>query len=160
MGVLADQPSGSGLAPVLGEYGPPVIGHSFSFISDTLNPRIEQGLGAWRPASDFRLYTLVKQLTLDLAADVPGGIWHRGLVGRRYLENYFRAALPAKRRGDGQDLFSVLCRAEGDVADVRPGRAGVPAGDAWHLDPGTLCPGRRADRARPLSHAADVAVVE
>ena len=45
-------------------------------------------------------------------ADVPGGKWHRGLESRRLLEDYFRAQLPAKRAGDGEDLFSVLCRAE------------------------------------------------
>jgi len=43
--------------------------------------------------------------------DVPGGIWARGLRGRRVLEAYFRERLPAHRAGDGDDLFSVLCRA-------------------------------------------------
>jgi cytochrome P450 len=47
-----------------------------------------------------------------IRADVPGGRWHRGLAGRRRLEEYFRAQLPAKRASDGDDLFSVLCRAE------------------------------------------------
>jgi cytochrome P450 len=44
--------------------------------------------------------------------DVPGGRWHRGLVSRRELEAYFHEQIPAKRAGDGQDLFSVLCRSE------------------------------------------------
>jgi hypothetical protein len=56
--------------------------------------------------------------TAIVRADVRGGMWHRGLVGRRYLENYFRAALPAKRDGDGQDLFSVLA-----VPRARRGRS-------------------------------------
>jgi cytochrome P450 len=47
-----------------------------------------------------------------IRADVPGGKWHRGLTSRRLLEGYFRAQIPAKRGGDGDDLFSVLCRAE------------------------------------------------
>jgi cytochrome P450 len=47
-----------------------------------------------------------------IRADVPGGRWHRGLRGRRLLEDYFRAQIPAKRAGDGNDLFSVLCHAE------------------------------------------------
>ena len=50
-------------------------------------------------------------------ADVPGGKWHRGLEGRRLLEEYFRAQLPAKRAGDGDDLFSVLCHAESEDGD-------------------------------------------
>ncbi len=47
-------------------------------------------------------------------ADVPGGKWHRGLEGRRTLQRWLREQLPAKRAGDGDDLFSVLCRAESD----------------------------------------------
>lgn len=47
-----------------------------------------------------------------IRADVPGGKWHRGLRGRRLLEDYFGAQIPAKRAGEGDDLFSVLCRAE------------------------------------------------
>jgi cytochrome P450 len=49
-----------------------------------------------------------------IRADVPGGKWHRGLDSRRVLEEYFRAQLPDKRAGHGQDLFSVLCRAESE----------------------------------------------
>jgi len=45
---------------------------------------------------------------------VPGGIWARGLKGRRLLEEYFYARLPARREGAGDDLFSVLCRAESE----------------------------------------------
>ena len=33
---LADPPAGSGLMPVAGEHGPPVVGHSFSFLGDML----------------------------------------------------------------------------------------------------------------------------
>src|SRR3954468_11591511 len=47
-----------------------------------------------------------------IRADVPGGRWRRGLRGRRLLEDYFRAQIPAKRAGAGDDLFSVLCHAE------------------------------------------------
>ena len=44
--------------------------------------------------------------------DIPGGGWHRGLQGRKLLEEYFRELLPAKRNSDSDDLFSVLCRSE------------------------------------------------
>ncbi|MFD6388608.1 cytochrome P450 [Nocardia sp. NPDC060259] len=43
--------------------------------------------------------------------NVPGGKWSRGLRGRRTLQKYFREQLPAKRAGNDNDLFSVLCRA-------------------------------------------------
>jgi len=45
---------------------------------------------------------------------VPGGRWSKGLSGRKVLERYFAGELPAKRNGDGADLFSALCRATGD----------------------------------------------
>jgi cytochrome P450 len=116
---------------------------------DKMNPAIERGIGGWRPGRGFELYTAAKQLTLDLAtevfvgaelraeadrlneafihcvvggqaivrADVPGGRWHRGVAGRRLLEQYFRSRLPAKRASSGDDLFSVLCRAETEDGD-------------------------------------------
>ncbi|WP_280312687.1 cytochrome P450 [Nocardia abscessus] len=46
-----------------------------------------------------------------IRANVPGGVWARGVRGRRVLEEHFRRELPAKRAGEGDDLFSVLCRA-------------------------------------------------
>jgi cytochrome P450 len=46
----------------------------------------------------------------------PGGVGPRsnGLAARAELEAFFRAALPAKRRSDGDDLFAQLCRARDD----------------------------------------------
>jgi cytochrome P450 len=49
-----------------------------------------------------------------IRADVPGGKWHRGIESRRLLEQYFHSQLPAKRAGEGDDLFSVLCRAQSE----------------------------------------------
>ncbi|KAA8886165.1 cytochrome P450 [Nocardia colli] len=49
-----------------------------------------------------------------IRTNVPGGVWSRGMRGRRILSDYFRRELPAKRAGDGTDLFSVLCHAETD----------------------------------------------
>jgi cytochrome P450 len=47
---------------------------------------------------------------------LPGGVgpWSKGLAARAELEAFFRAALPAKRRSDGDDLFAQLCRARDD----------------------------------------------
>jgi cytochrome P450 len=238
---LAGPPPGSALRPVLGEWGAPLIGHSFSFVGDTLafarrwvarygevswcgsfgtkvvlvfgpdafeevfvnrerafsneqgwdyfigpffhrgvmlmdfeehlhhrrimqaafrrerleqylasmTPAIARGLEEWQPGPGFRLYERTKQLTLDLASevfvgtrlgpeadainralvatvvggatlvrsDVPGGRWHRGLKGRRLLQEFFASQLPAKRAAEGSDLFSVLCHAESDTGE-------------------------------------------
>lgn len=54
----------------------------------------------------------VRAGTAILRFSVPGGRWWRGLRGRRVLEDFFRRELPAKRRSEGHDLFSALCRAE------------------------------------------------
>ena len=237
----ADPPAGSGLAPIMGESGPPVVGQSLAILDDTLrfarrsyerygpvswrdvfgtrlvlvlgpdgieevlanrekafankegwgyfigpffdrgvmlmdfeehrhhrrimqqafkrerlvsyldamNPAIERGVAGWEAGRGFELYTRAKELTLDIAtevfvgaepgkdadrlnrafidtvhggqavirADVPGGKWHRGLRSRRLLEDYFRSQLPAKRAGEGEDLFSVLCRAESEEGE-------------------------------------------
>ncbi|NGN62582.1 cytochrome P450 [Streptomyces sp. A7024] len=118
-----------------------------------MNPRIEQGLERWRPGDRFPVYAAAKAMTLDIAnavfagesasprsaeakrltkafvdavhggqaivrADVPGGVWARGLRGRRYLETYFRSRLADKRDSKTDDLFSVLCRAESETGDA------------------------------------------
>jgi cytochrome P450 len=48
---------------------------------------------------------------------VPGGTWARGLRARARLERYFAAAVPARRAGDGNDLFSMLCRVRSEDGD-------------------------------------------
>jgi cytochrome P450 len=109
-----------------------------------LQPTVERGLDGWGSSDRFRAYDAIKQLTLDIGTevfvgaslgagadrlnrafvaavhggkavirtDVGVGAWHRGLAGRRLLEDHFRSLLPAKRGGDGEDLFTVLCRAQ------------------------------------------------
>jgi cytochrome P450 len=56
----------------------------------------------------------VRAGTSIVRAPVPGGRWHAGLRGRRVLEEFFHRALPAKRAGDQDDLFSALCHASTD----------------------------------------------
>ncbi|MFI1914188.1 cytochrome P450 [Nocardia sp. NPDC020380] len=116
---------------------------------DLTTPQLARGISEWQPGTGFRLYDRVKQLLLEQAtvvfagaqlgpegtrlahafedavhggsalvrANVPGGVWARGLRGRRLLEEYFRRELPHKRDGDGKDLFSVLCRAGANEDD-------------------------------------------
>jgi cytochrome P450 len=40
----------------------------------------------------------------------PGTKYGRGMKGKRFLENYFREEIPKRRKGDGVDTFSYLCR--------------------------------------------------
>ncbi|HVS63189.1 MAG TPA: cytochrome P450 [Thermoanaerobaculia bacterium] len=110
---------------------------------DAMNPRIERGLEAWQGSARLLFYPRIKQLTLDLAAEVflgmplgkeadalnrafvdsvqasiaivkkpvpPFSYW-RGMKGRRLLEDFFRAQIPARRERDGADMFTQLCQA-------------------------------------------------
>lgn len=113
---------------------------------ELMQPGVERTVTNWTPAQRFPFYPAVKKLLLDLAAevfvgatlgdeseqlsadfhdtvcggqaiiraDIPGGIWARGLRARERLERYFAAQLPARRAGDGTDLFSMLCRSRSD----------------------------------------------
>ncbi len=60
----------------------------------------------------------VRAGTSVIRADVPGLRWHRGLLGRRVLEDYFRAKLPAKRATETEDLFSALCHVETETGET------------------------------------------
>jgi cytochrome P450 len=42
---------------------------------------------------------------------IPGTLLWRGIRARKYMCEYFRAQLPAKRAGNGMDMFSLLCNA-------------------------------------------------
>ncbi|WP_342801264.1 cytochrome P450 [Nocardia sp. No.11] len=80
------------------------------FVGEEMGSRAEQLERAFE-------HTVVGGQAL-IRAQVPGGTWSRGLRGRRVLEEYFRARLPAKRAGAGNDLFSVLCRARSEDGEV------------------------------------------
>ncbi|GAB2967595.1 cytochrome P450 [Amycolatopsis acidiphila] len=110
-------------------------------------PVLRDGIANWGETGRPRLYWALKRLTLDVATrvfmgmrsesghaarinrafvdsvraatalvrfPVPGGRWAAGLAGRRTLEAYFAENLPAKRRANGEDLFSALCHATGE----------------------------------------------
>ena len=54
----------------------------------------------------------VQAATAVIRYPIPGTRWKRGLDGRRVLEDFFRRYLPARRRRETDDLFSVLCHIE------------------------------------------------
>jgi cytochrome P450 len=60
----------------------------------------------------------VRAGTSLLRVPVPGGRWAAGLNGRKVLEDYFRAELPAKRASDSDDLFAALCHARTDDGET------------------------------------------
>jgi cytochrome P450 len=60
----------------------------------------------------------VRAGTSVIRADVKGLRWHKGLVGRQVLEEYFTAKLPAKRATESEDLFSALCHVQTDSGET------------------------------------------
>lgn len=114
-----------------------------------MHPGISRTIAGWPAAQHFPFYNRVKELLLDQAAevfvgihlgdeadqlatdfhdtvrggqaviraDVPGGTWARGLRARERLERYFAEQLPARRAGEGTDLFSMLCRTRSEDGD-------------------------------------------
>ena len=46
--------------------------------------------------------------------DLPFTRWHRGMRGRRLLEEFVRGYLPSRRRRASDDLLSVLCHIESE----------------------------------------------
>jgi cytochrome P450 len=76
------------------------------FVGAELGPESDQLL------ADF--HDTVRGGQAIIRADVPGGVWAKGLRARRRLEHYFNGQLPSRRRGHGKDLFSMLCHSEAD----------------------------------------------
>ncbi|OBK16362.1 cytochrome P450 [Mycobacterium asiaticum] len=76
------------------------------FVGTRLGPESDQLL------ADF--HDTVRGGQALLRADIPGGVWARGLRARERLERYFSQQVPQRQRGDGNDLFSMLCRSEDD----------------------------------------------
>jgi len=49
-----------------------------------------------------------------LRLPIPGLEFQRGLRGRAFMMEYFRRLIPQRRAGNGDDMFSRLCRAESE----------------------------------------------
>jgi cytochrome P450 len=48
---------------------------------------------------------------------IPGTNFSRGLAAREFLADYFGSLIAARRAGQGSDMFSSLCRAEGESGE-------------------------------------------
>ncbi|MBV9872140.1 MAG: cytochrome P450 [Frankiaceae bacterium] len=79
-------------------------------------------MGSTVGEDDARLQTAfidtVRAGTALLRRDFPIGRWHRGLEGRKVLEQYFRTRLPEKRANDGDDLFATLCHVRSEAGEA------------------------------------------
>ncbi len=61
-----------------------------------MHPAIERGLASWRPDTDFRCYPALKQLTLDVAADIfMGGAAHTSRAEMEEVNAAFIACVQA-----------------------------------------------------------------
>lgn len=60
---------------------------------------------------------MVQAATGIIRFGLPGTRWHRGLRGRKLLEDFFRRQLPEKQASESRDLFSKLCHARDENGD-------------------------------------------
>ena len=49
--------------------------------------------------------------------NLPGFAMYRGLQGKKFLQQFFRALVPKKREGDGLDMLSHFCREKDEAGD-------------------------------------------
>ena len=117
---------------------------------DSMNPHLKRGLDEWPQGEQFFFQHAVKQLLLEVAAEVflgvemgeeasgvntafvdtmlasmavlklniPGTLWHRGLKGRRHLEDFVMEHIDAKRKREDRDIFSQICHAKDEDGNV------------------------------------------
>ncbi len=71
-------------------------------------------LGAETDRVNRAFVDCVRAGTTMIRLPIPGLRWWRGLAGRRVLEQYLYPQLPAKRAGDGEDMFTALCHARAE----------------------------------------------
>jgi len=74
-------------------------------------------LGAEASKLNVAFIDTVRAGTGLIRKDIPFTRWHKGLAGRRMLENFFRAQLNVKRATNGGDMFAQLCRATNEEGD-------------------------------------------
>lgn len=70
---------------------------------------MELGEEATRINAAFETAVAASMPKIPLA--IPGTLLWRGIRARKYMVDYFRQLLPAKRGADGTDMFSLLCNA-------------------------------------------------
>ncbi|MBF1803013.1 cytochrome P450 [Alloalcanivorax profundimaris] len=83
-----------------------------TFLGLDMGPRADRVNQSFIDAADASLAVL--------RVPIPGTLWHRGLRGRRFLEDFIAGLIPEKRRADTPDFFSELCKAaaeEGGLTD-------------------------------------------
>ncbi|MFB7718251.1 MULTISPECIES: cytochrome P450 [unclassified Nocardia] len=81
-----------------------------TFMGEELGPRADRMIAAFGDLL-VATTTAIRVPLPGARFRLPGTQWAVGLRSRAFLEREFAAMVPAKRAGDGKDLFSVLCRA-------------------------------------------------
>lgn len=77
-----------------------------TFMGDEIGP---EAAGVMKAFQDC-----VQAATAIIRHDVPRTRWHRGIAGRRVLEEYLYPRVQQARLRDADDLLSALCHIEGD----------------------------------------------
>ena len=71
-------------------------------------------LGAEADSINRAFVDEVQASVAPIRVPLPGTAMRRGVRGRALLVDFFEREIPARRTGDGDDFFSIFCRATGD----------------------------------------------
>lgn len=77
----------------------------------------------WGPEADRINRAFVDMVQASIAVirePWPGTAMGRGVAGRRYLVDYFTPMVAERRAGDGEDIFSQICRATDEDGELMP----------------------------------------
>jgi cytochrome P450 len=77
-----------------------------SFLGENLGPEVEQLKRAF--------IDMVAAAVSVIRAPIPGTQMARGVAGRAFMIDYFGRQIPARRAGEGEDIFTQLCKATTD----------------------------------------------
>ena len=87
----------------------PVIKQMTLDLAATIFLGMDLGPAAEKINKSFELAVAASMPRVRVA--IPGNLLWRGIRARRFMVEYFLAQVAERRRGEGDDLFSLLCRA-------------------------------------------------
>lgn len=102
-------------------------GEQFSFFDSIKSLLLNMGAGIFLglemgPEARKVNEAFVAEVDASLAVlrlPIPGTTWHKGMKGRRFLEQFMKDLIPEKRQSSDQDFFTELCQAADEETDTQ-----------------------------------------
>lgn len=71
-------------------------------------------LGVNQTKMNAALAAILEMTSVRLPIRIPGGVYDRGMRGRKFARAYFASEIASRRSGSANDFFSLLCRTENE----------------------------------------------